>query len=783
MYDPESSQDNHGDVISVLNPDHTFSQGFVPARPGLDSIDIWLNPVRGSQSNPGSLQINLYSNQNNLVPIYNATLSLASVSQNSPLKISFPSQTNSQDQKYFLYLTTKNIAVEIYGQDEDAFPAGEAAIDGQILNADLGFQLTYDYDTYAFFTDFVVFINSGWIIISIFIILILPGYIFLTITGLVKDYDFGTIIGLSVAMSISLISLLMVWTSRVNIHWNQNSVQLGAGLLVVCTIWLWVRDRRNIHLPKINWYQVILCLIFCFTLATRLIMVRDLSAPPWVDSIHHALITRLIVEQGAYPNTYAPFINIETAAYHSGFHSLIAVFHWLTGLDIQQAMLLFGQVLNALIIFAVYMFAQNLTKSRISSLIAGLATGLLSPMPAYYTSWGRYPQLAGLLILPAAAILIQPIIYPEKPGTPRYKASGGFKNILTASIISCGMILTHYRVSAFFVFLVIADVATYLISRLNKPNFWNNVSIIFRQTGWLALLTVIMILPWLLPALRTLILPRFLPADSQPVFSGFPISYLNSAAGNYVMGMSVFGWLLGILQRKRFTFSLTLWIVMVFAVANLSLLKLPGGRYINNSSVGIMLFLPFSVLAGYLGGQIYYGLKRLLPRPLKLSLIYGVLLFGLGVAFWGSKQVIPILNPITFFARQDDIRAIKWIESHTNREDTFLINPFLWGYGLYAGNDGGYWISPLAGRKTIPPPILYGFSNDKSQIKAMNSSIVEAIELANDPTGLAGYMRSQKLKYLYLGVRGGIFSAKTLLNSTDFILQYHENNTWVFEVR
>ena len=30
---------------------------------------------------------------------------------------------------------------------------------------------------------------------------------------------------------------------------------------------------------------------------------------------------------------------------------------------------------------------------------------------------------------------------------------------------------------------------------------------------------------------------------------------------------------------------------------------------------------------------------------------------------------------------------------------TVLINPFTWGYGLYAGNDGGFWISPLAGRK------------------------------------------------------------------------------------
>jgi hypothetical protein len=783
LYDPESSQDNHGDVICVLNQDQTFTQGLISRRPGLDGIEIWINPTSESQAGAGSLKIKLFSNENNLVPVYNATVSLVPLGPNSPLVISIPSQTNSQGQKYTLSLSIKHASAELYGRNEDVYSAGDATFDGRPLDADMGFQLTYDYNGRAFFTDFLTFFNSGWIILSIAIIILLPGYIFLTLTGLVKDYDFGSLIAMSVAMSISIISLLMVWTTEFDIHWNRQSVQFGAGLSVAWSIWLWVRKSGKIHLPKINWYQVILFLIFGFTLATRLIMVRDLAAPPWVDSIHHALITRLIIEQGAYPKTYAPFINIETSAYHSGFHSLIAVFHWLSGLEIPQAMLQVGQVLNALIVFAVYLFAQSLTKSRSAGLFAALAAGLLSPMPAYYTSWGRYPQLAGLLILPASTTLIQKIIFPEKSIYPLYKPTGILNIILAASVTISGLILTHYRVSAFFVLYVIANITTYSIARINKPNFREKIIFITKQIGIVAVLIAIMILPWILPALRTLILPRFLPIQTQPAFSGFPISYLNAAAGSYVIGIAGLGWLLGILQRKRFTFILTLWIALDFLIANLSLLKLPGGKYINNSSVGITLFLPFSVLAGYLTGQVVYGLRRFLPQALKPSVNYVVLLLSLGIAFWGSRQVIPILNPITFLARQDDLKAIKWIEGHTNKEDSVLINPVLWGYGLYAGNDGGYWISALAGRITIPPPVLYGFSNDKTQIKEINSSIAEAIELANTPTGLANYMHTREIKYIYLGARGGIFSAKTILESVDFILQYHENNTWVFEVR
>ena len=147
--------------------------------------------------------------------------------------------------------------------------------------------------------------------------------------------------------------------------------------------------------------------VFISTLAVRLAMARDLSAPPWVDSVHHAMITRLIVELGGFPPTYAPFLNIETANYHPGFHSQLAVFHWLSGMDIATAMLLFGQVLNALTVFAVYLFTTTFTEDRVAGVVAALVAGLFTPMPAYFTSWGRYTELASLVMLPAAMALMK----------------------------------------------------------------------------------------------------------------------------------------------------------------------------------------------------------------------------------------------------------------------------------------------------------------------------------------------------------------------------------------
>ena len=139
-------------------------------------------------------------------------------------------------------------------------------------------------------------------------------------------------------------------------------------------------------------------------------MVRDLAFPAWVDPIHHSTIVRLIVEQGAYPQSYAPYVSALHASYHAGFHSLVATFHWLSGLEISRAMLLLCQVFNALSVLAVYLLTTSLTKDRLAGLFAALATGFLSSMPAYYASWGRYTQLTGLLVLPVCAALLMRLL-------------------------------------------------------------------------------------------------------------------------------------------------------------------------------------------------------------------------------------------------------------------------------------------------------------------------------------------------------------------------------------
>ena len=108
-----------------------------------------------------------------------------------------------------------------------------------------------------------------------------------------------------------------------------------------------------------------------------------------------------------------------------------------------------------------------------------------------------------------------------------------------------------------------------------------------------------------------------------------------------------------------------------------------------------------------------------------------------------------------------------------------MINPFAWGYGEYAGNDGGYWISPLSGRLTLPPPVLYGINSNADQITQLAKQV---ISLSPDPPAFWEFLHLHQLHYVYTGARGGVISPAKLAASELFSTLYHEEGVWIFGV-
>jgi hypothetical protein len=607
-------------------------------------------------------------------------------------------------------------------------------------------------------------------------------------------------------LSLAVNAVSLLWTTLAGIKWNRTMAWVVSGILLLIYLWQIARDWQNKKVdpthPKesgtrISIVSLGLGAVFLLTFGVRLAMVRDLAAPAWVDSVHHAIITQKIVDGGGYPGNYEPYLQSSFATYHSGFHAALATFIWLTGMKLPAAMLLFSQVLNALMVFPVYLLTTSLLDERsspVSSLagvFAALIAGLFTPMPAYYASWGRFTQLAGLLILPTcAALILQQIrnFEGDSGAAPRQLIIGqGLVWTVLGGLSIAGLALTHYRVMAFLVCLLAAYSAIAWISAIRKKRGGTTIAIYLTILGSAAIVGLAFSLPWWPAALQTLFLPQAsatLPSFGEWArpFGDFAWGYLNTALGKQAMVLAGLGWGLAVLRRKAMAASLPLWVVLLFIIANPGALALPGGGFVNNTSVEIMLFIPLGTLGGWLVGWPVAKIGERLKGWMRWTFGGLVMIGALAAGLWGARNLMPILNPGTILARQADLKAADWIAKNIPEGETILINSFAWGYGKLAGNDGGYWIAPLTGRQTLPPAVLHGLSNPPEVVQKTDALAKEAFDKSGDPQALSKLMLENGLRYIYLGVRGGPMSAKELLDSGLFTAIYDKEGTWVFKV-
>jgi hypothetical protein len=828
--DPESTQDYNRDRVGVIGDDQTLGQTFVSRRPRLNGIVLWLEGEPAGTAE-GLLTINLYHAPGDPDPVWTQRASYSQFVGTGVLQLSLPPQPGPAGQSYYLTLATTGGTVRARGRSEDSYPHGQLYVDGQPVYADLAFRLSYDYDLAAMLSDLAGALSQGWLALPLAVTLLVPGWLLLDLSGLRRRFDGWEQITLSVSLSLAIVPICLLWTSILGLRLSRTTTLLVAGFLTAIVVTRFVTPRlshvsslRATLLPPrftLHASSLALLAVFIFSLVLRLAMVRDLAAPAWVDSIHHATITRLIMEQGAIPSTYDPYIPIDATKYHAGFHAAAAVFQWLSGLELAEGLLLYGQALNALAVLAVYLLTTTLTRDRTAGVTAALVAGVMTPMPAYYASWGRYTQLAGLLILPAVLALGRLVIEPEEGGPARrpvealrrwlaaLRRPAGAEPLelqspteiqqpaavvgppirverlragLLAALAVAGLFLVHYRVLGFMVCLLLA----YGLSQLRFDQA--GLSWLARHNlgfvGLVSLGSILLTLPWLWPALRQFFLPVLQSTAGQTIaaFSDFSWRFLTTAWGLPALILAGLGVVWGILWFRRSLVALAVWAGLLMLLGNLGALGVPGGSMFNNTSVEIALFMPIAAAAGFFVSEVLALARWPLPRRVRLALDLLVVLGGAVAAIGGAQKLLPILNPTTFLYRAADRPALQWVAENIPVQETILINPFSWGYGLFGGNDGGFWITPLAGRRTLPPPVLYGVGNP-DEVARINQISQQVLNSGGDANLVRDLMRAQGIRYVYIGSRGGALSTAALQSHPDFETLYNQDGVWVFRLR
>ncbi len=776
LTDPEASQLSRSDVVCLVDSQNTCGQTFVSRRPRLNSLTLWLAP----QSKSGKIVLDLFHSPDEAKPLLTRVLPVASMNPKDGFRIPLPPLGEKPATRFYLRMHSDDAQVFVYGRSNPQYPHGTLIENGKQSPADLAFRTTYDYDIHALMQDFSSGLGEWGMSIPALLVILLPGWLLLRAFRLTHRFSAGETLAISLGLSLALLPLLMQWLSFFGFVLNRHIVLGGFALLAIAFIVSLFRpskpgpgNRKSPLLtrPHINPEIIWLLVIILFALVIRLIMTRDLATPAWVDSIHHALITRLILANGKLPPTFLPYLPAEAASYHTGFHSTFSFFVWLSGLNLAKALLFFGQLLNAAVVLATFLFTKRLFRNSSAALLAALVTAVLTPMPAYYASWGRYTQLAGLLILPVPFAMLDKLPELYNAHTEKEKRAA----FILTSIALAGLFLTHYRVLAFtLVFLFF-----FLLFRLRQTIELNMTKPLIAA----GLLAMIFVLPSLVPLWADLLIPKVSAwgKGTQTLFAGFSWRFLTAGWGTYALGLALAGILLALFRFRKAAAMTLLWVTGIFLAANLKAIGIPVPEFINNLSVEIMLFLPVSAFAGFALGYFGSLVKKILPARIR-SLFRPTAITLLAIlSILAAQNLIPILNPVTFITRKADLKAITWIRQNIPENERIFINPGGWGYGLYMGTDGGYWIAPLAGNPTLPPPVIYGLGSS-DYVRDINQNLAYAIENADNPENIRRFLIRNDIRYVYLGSKGGILRPGTFENSAGFETLYKQDGCYLFQL-
>lgn len=524
-------------------------------------------------------------------------------------------------------------------------------------------------------------------------------------------------------------------------------------------------------------YHIGLAVVFVMTLVARLWMVRGIDYPLWTDSYHHTLIAQLIADQGIVPASYEPYAPVTEFTYHFSFHALAAWFHWLSGTPVPRAVVVAGQIINALAVPTIYLFAWRLMKSRRAALVAALIVGLLSYMPTRFVNWGRYPQLAGQVLLPVLVVLTMDAFESRKLS---------FGRCFLAALVSAGLFLVHNRITLFYMVFAVLLFALYAVRERRRRGQAGRLFL----SGLLILTLALLIdAPWLV---------RFFSGFGANVAQSTISGYQPETAGTYftftvdqlfhagmhpawlILGGLSAAW--GLIKRNAGVWLLVGWLLALLVAANLHLVGVP--PFFSTLIVAICLYLPVAVLAGYGADQAARAITAALPTaaarakgPVAAAL--AALLLALGL--YGMVYTARVIEPDNGFVRPADLTAMTWIRGNTPEDARFYVASQFWTPMVAHGLDAGYWIPYLAGRQTTMPPEVY--SNDGSgEYIASTNKLLRDLDGAATAQQVWEIMREHQVTHVYIGnrptyLKPAFFEA----DAAHFRPVYTMDGVWIYE--
>jgi len=456
--------------------------------------------------------------------------------------------------------------------------------------------------------------------------------------------------------------------------------------------------------------------IFIGVFLLLLILVRDIQViglyvPNWVDGlIHTSLLDKYVSTGKAIPLD---------GVYHNGFYAVALFIYYFWNVNLPDAVLLSGQWLSATCGLTFFLLVRKYIRHSYFVYFSLTIYSLFLLFPSYLVSWGRYPLLLGLTLLPPALL------------TSLSWLNGYKQNYLLAFLFLVALILAHY--GSFLIWL--SFILTYLVYdiffRRSKKTGFKEWSRIF----WRLILLVSPLLVFIIPkALNFIshpgILENMLLQDAKTEFANdsFLIFGLILDHDYFLVLFWIIGVILSLSFTRRLFWLIALWPLMFGVLTWIQYLFL-GISISSYANIVIFISMPFAISIGS-AFHILYSSKQFASSykisdsatKSKRTLLLLLFLFIILGAFMNSR----ITNPDNVLFFTDDQLAMNWIKVYTPKDSVFLIRSFMWG-NVLAPADGGGWINLLTRRSTVFPRLI------------------------GDYYDACGYIKDNNVNYIYLG--------------------------------
>ncbi len=732
-------------ALTVVPGGTTIGQSFVARHAGLQGVDVYL--AADGLSGTGRLTLHVRRSALTEADLRGSQISLQLPASPGWYHFAFSPMFESHGQPYYFFVegtsAWKSTGVPAASYQDGALYLNHRPQDGQ-----LAFRL--EYGAWPIMVDLAVWLGQTFRILIVMVALfILPG---LALQSYLLPCDsWKERLALSAGLSLSVYPLILLWTRAVGLQPGAATVWLPVFLALLALGWRMLRPRlnasqetrflamhsrtimewgpfgengfltrsRNVKLNRSSiladatWIIVISLVLF-----VRLFVLRSVDAPMWGDSVQHAVIGQLIVDQGGLFDSWLPYAPYESLTVHYGFHSLIAAIMWLSGEPILTATLLAGQVVNFFAILTLSLLAARLVNNPWAGVGVTLVAGLLSPLPNVYIDWGRYSQLMGQAIMPVAVWLVWRLFERDHPKH--------WPTALLAAISVAGSFLAYYRMPHYIVAFLLALAPIYLASQWRHLTR-NGLQSILAVAGS-GLAGALLILPWLIRIRGGALAESVEIGVTQgSTWDSMLREYdVFSMMDQYLPLMLV--WLAAVVcvwalvRRRPAVIMMALWAIAIGLLPMLRMLRVPGANSLQGFAILISLYMPISLLVGY---GIDAALGWLAPHG-RVPLVIALAALSV-VALMGTRERLGVIDSAYRILAPADLKAMQWIRNHVTPDALFLVDGFLIYDGQsVVGSDGGWWIPLLTGRMNTMPP-QYPLLSERPLNPSYNQFVVNLV--------------------------------------------------------